>query len=480
MNEILRLKPSLIWKYFYEISQIPRPSKYEEKIINYLINFAEKNGLEYKKDDIGNLVIKKRASDGYEDCNTTILQSHVDMVPQKNSNIKHDFKKDPINLLIEGEWLKAKDTTLGADNGIGVASMLAVLSSKALKHGNIEALFTVDEETGMTGAKNLDESMLNGKILLNLDTEDENEIIIGCADGLDVDIQIPVKKNKLPAENNLYLLSVTGLKGGHSGLDINLGRANAVLLMFELLKKLSDKFDFKINDLNCGNIRNAIPREAFVKIFLSDNIVDIKKEINTFENFINKKYKKSENHIEIKIMQLSEKSSDYININNDYLIEKILSIPNGVISYEKMFENTVKTSNNVSVVHYENNLIKIKTLVRSSNDTEKYAVAYKIKNLFPENTVNFDGDYPGWEPENNSQILQIAIAQYEKLFGKSPEIKIVHAGLECGIIKKKLNDLDIISFGPTIKYPHSPDEKIYIPSVEKYWNFLLNILENIY
>ncbi len=480
MDKIIEsLEPKDLWKYFYEICKIPHPSKHEDKIIEFLCEFAEKNGFEYKKDNIGNLIIKKPAVKGFEDLKTVILQAHVDMVPQKNSNIKHDFKIDPIKLQKTGDWITAKDTTLGADNGIGVASILAVLVSNEVKHGNLEALFTVDEETGMTGAKELYERLLNGDILLNLDTEDDEEIIIGCAGGIDVDIILPVEPKRIINNKNLFSIEIKGLKGGHSGIDIDKGRANAVILMFELLKRLINKIDLKIKDFNCGSLRNAIPREAFVDFFTDADKSIIDTEVKMFEEEIKRKFKDTENEISIIVNELNPKNQIYYDFDLQMLIKQILSIPNGVISVEENFENTVRTSNNVAVVKLSDEKIVIKNLVRSSDDEEKYNIANKIKDIFKSGNVVCGGDYPGWKPEYQSDVLKIAKDVYKKLNGVEPKIKIVHAGLECGILKKKMPETEIISFGPTIKYPHSPDEKVLISSVGKYWKFLLRLLENI-
>ena len=478
-SEILELEPKSLWKYFYELSQIPHPSKHEEKLIKYLINFAKEHNLECKTDKVGNVVIKKTAVKGFEGRKTVILQAHIDMVPQKNSHIEHNFETDPLTLYIEDGWVMAKDTTLGADNGIGVASMLAVLAATDLKHGNIEALFTVDEETGMTGAKELDEKILKGQIMLNLDTEDEGEIFIGCAGGLDVDIEKKVNIVKIPKNFTRYKISVTGLKGGHSGIDINLNRANAIILIFELLKILNDKFNIKISSLNCGSLRNAIPREAFVEIVSDANFENINSKIKAFEKETIKRYKESETNISIDAHPVLTSKNTCYDIDLDEFINKILSVQNGVIAFEEKFINEVKTSNNLAIIKSQNNSVIIKTLVRSSDDEEKYIVANRIKDIFKDEKVTFGGDYPGWKPDYNSEILNIAKNTYRKLFSKDAAIKVVHAGLECGILKKKMPNIDVISIGPTIKYPHSPDEKVLIVSVVKYWKFLIKILENI-
>ncbi len=483
MSDIRSLRPNNVWKYFYEILQIPRPSKKEEKILAYLEGFAVENNLDYKKDNIGNILIKKPASSGSERLRTVILQSHVDMVCEKNSNVKHNFEKDPINAYIEGDWLKAKGTTLGADNGIGVAYQLAVLADKHLEHGPLECLFTVDEETGLTGAGSLSNDFLTGGILINLDSEDEGEIFIGCAGGIDTLVSYPLKFKKSPKNHTFFELKVSGLKGGHSGDDINKGFGNSNKILTRLLWSLKKEFDVKISDFQGGNLRNAIPREAKAIIsFDMSNEKEILKIISSLSGIIKNELKHTEPDLTININTTKKHKTVLKDKNASNLLSAIYACPNGVVSMSHSIPGLVETSTNLASVQFkEDDMAEIVTSQRSSVETAKVDIANSIVSTFDliEANCKHTDSYPGWLPNIDSEILKIATNGYKKLFEKEPKIKAIHAGLECGLFLEKYPYLDMISIGPTMRGVHSPDERLHIPSVESTWNFLLEILKDI-
>ena len=480
--QITSLKPLAIWKNFYDLTRIPRPSKSEHQAVSFIHDFGIKLGLETMKDDVGNVFIRKPATKGMERKKTVVFQSHLDMVPQKNVDKEHDFKKDPINAYVDGDWVTADGTTLGADNGIGVAVIMSVLESVDKKHGPLEALFTVDEETGLTGASALKPGMLKGDILLNLDSEDEGELYIGCAGGINAHITFNYTAEKVSDSYIPYQVSVKGLRGGHSGLDINLGRGNSNIILIRLLWRATFKFNIKLSDLNGGNLRNAIPREAFATVLVP------KEKENEFLKFI-KGYEsmlKIEYHsIEPELTIFAEKTAmPGVIIDEDThkkIISAIYTCPNGVIRMSRDMEDLVETSSNLAVVKTEFKKVQVECLLRSSLDSAKEDLANRIQSLFElaGADVKFDGEYPGWKPDMDSEILRICKKVYKNKFGVVPEIKAVHAGLECGIIGGVYPGLDMISIGPTIKGAHSPDEKVHIDSVRKFWEYVIEILKNI-
>jgi len=476
------LQPALLWKHFENICAIPHPSKHEEKIVEYVKNFGQSLGLETTVDETGNVRIVKPATTGFESKKTVALQAHLDMVPQKNSAIKHDFTKDPLKLRIEEGHVKATNTTLGADNGIGVASILALLESKEVKHGEIVAVFTVDEETGMTGAFNLKPGFINADILINTDSEDENELIVGCAGGIDFSAHFEKKTAPAPAGQIAYTIFIKGLKGGHSGIDINLGRGNANVLLARLLAKVVKKFEAKIASFDGGNMRNAIPREAHALVTVNADLA------TDFLVFVKRFFKAYE--IELKGLdeglniscKLSKVPENILEPNFAYeMLKSVTCCPNGVIRMEPMLENIVQTSTNLSIVETDEKEIRIHCLLRSSSETGKADLVAAMRGLFTMfgAKVSSYGSYPGWKPSVNSGITKIFKDVYPMVLSHAPEIKVIHAGLECGIIGNSHPGLDMISFGPTIRHPHSPDEMVSIESVLNYWKVLLAVLENI-
>ena len=481
-NEITNLEPKQVWKNFYSLTQVPRPSKKEGKIIQFMKEFGEKLNLETKVDSTGNVVIRKPATPGMEKRKTVTLQTHLDMVPQKNSGTKHDFEKDPIQTFVDGEWVKARGTTLGSDNGMGVAAAMSVLESKNLKHGPIEALFTIDEETGMTGAFNLQKGFLKGDILLNMDSEDEGELYIGCAGGLDATIWLPYRESPLPKNHSPYQLALKGLRGGHSGLDINMGRGNANKLLFRYLSIAAENFSIRISSFNGGNLRNAIPREAFAVVMVPDkNTRAFLKDVKAFQAVLQNELKAVEPDITLEASKTKKPLKVISRDAQEKLILSVYSCPNGVIRMSDGVPGLVETSTNLAVVRTEKGGAVIQCLLRSSVDSAKDDLGSMVKSVFilAGAEVKLEGGYPGWKPNPDSPILHAMKDVYHKKFGKVPEVKAIHAGLECGLIGGIYPKLDMISFGPTIRHPHSPDEKVHIGSVAKFWDYLVATLENI-
>jgi dipeptidase D len=481
MNTIKSLQPESVWKNFHELTQIPRPSKKEDKVAAYAKAFGEKLGLETMVDGAGNVIIRKPASPGMEKCMGVVLQGHLDMVPQKNSDKKHDFENDPIETIIDGEWVKANGTTLGADNGIGVAAALAVLQDKTLKHGPLEVLFTIDEETGMTGAFELKPGILKGDILLNLDSEDEGELYIGCAGGMNTSGTMKYKEEKVPDGMSAFKVSVTGLKGGHSGLDINLGRGNANKIMNRFLWGARE-LGLHIASFEGGSLRNAIPREAFVKLVIpsknKDKFISLVKEFQLI--FSNEfatpdpglKFFAEPSEMPLKVMEAGAQKR---------FIKIVYGVPNGVMRMSPDIAGIVETSTNLAIVKAENGEVKILCLLRSSVDSAKFSLGNMMQSVMELGGMDVvhDGTYPGWKPNVNSVILNTMKQVYQKKFGKTPEVKVIHAGLECGIIGAAYPKMELISFGPTIRFPHSPDEKVNIVTVGKFYDFLTATLASI-
>ncbi|MGV8963957.1 MAG: aminoacyl-histidine dipeptidase [Candidatus Saccharimonadaceae bacterium] len=478
------LKPAEIWSYFYDITQIPRPSKKEEKIIAYLLDFAMKHNLEVKQDKAGNVLITKEATQGKENLPTVILQSHLDMVCEKNADVEHDFDNDPIETYIDGEWLKAKGTTLGADNGIGVAAQLAVLASKDIAHGKIEALFTVDEETGLTGAFALENDLLTGAILLNLDTEEEGEIYIGCAGGKGTKAYFNYKLKETPKGYFWFRVEVKGLKGGHSGSDIDhgLGNANKILNRF-LYKFIDEKYKMVISEIDGGNLHNAIAREAFAVVGVKNKYKEtIRIELNHLLAEVQDELKHTEPNVNITLESTDEPKKVIGAKKVRKLVMAIYACPHGVIDMSRDIPGVVETSTNLaSIKMRKNNTIEIGTSQRSLTESAKHDILNMVSSVFKlagAEVVNSEG-YPGWKPNPDSPILQVAKDEYKKLYNKFPEVKVIHAGLECGLFVEKYPELDMISIGPTMRDVHSPDEKVEIASVGKWWDFFVKLLENL-
>jgi dipeptidase D len=482
MNTNLKtLHPQALWNYFEEICKIPHPSKKEEKIINYVKSFGETLGLETHVDHVGNILIRKPASPGYENRKTIILQSHLDMVPQKNNDTQHDFEKDPIKAYIDGEWVKAEGTTLGADNGIGAATAMAVLADNTLEHGNIECLFTIDEETGMTGAFALQDDFLKGDILLNLDSEDEGELYIGCAGGIDTTAIFPYKMINVVGASEAWKLVIKGLKGGHSGLDINLGRGNANKLITRILWQANRYYQLQINHIDGGSLRNAIPREASATVVVpKENEVEFEKMVKELSLKIKYELKNTEPDLTITLEKNTLPKHVIDPAVTHGMLQGVYACPNGMIRMADDMPGVVETSTNLAILKSDGEKIEVCTLQRSAVDSAKEDLCNMIRCAFEMAgaTVEHAGSYPGWKPNMESPILKAMTQVYEKKFGKTPQIKVIHAGLECGIIGGAFPNLDMISFGPTIRNPHSPDEKVKIDTVGLFWEYLTETLKN--
>ncbi|MDO9036900.1 MAG: aminoacyl-histidine dipeptidase [Lutibacter sp.] len=479
-KDIRTLEPTELWNNFADLNAVPRGSKKEERVIQFMVDFAKKLNLETVVDLVGNVIIKKPASKGMENRKTVVLQSHLDMVHQKNSDTNFNFDTEGIKMLVDGDWVRAEGTTLGADNGIGVAAIMSVLASKTIKHPAIEALFTIDEETGMTGAMGLQANYLNGEILLNLDTEEDDEIDIGCAGGIDVTAENTYNEVGTPVNSSGYSIAITGLKGGHSGMDIHKGLGNANKIMNRLLYE-SKEF-IRISEINGGSLRNAIPRESFAIISVADSRKDaFIKKINKTVKDIKIELATVDPNLEIKILEVPTPKSVMTTISQSTLLNMIYAAHDGVYRMSNDMKDLVETSNNVARVIVKDESVKIMCLTRSSVETSKFDLANTLKATFEMAgyTVTLSGSYPGWKPNVNSPILKILTDTYEKLFNDKADVVACHAGLECGILGTNYPDMDMISFGPTIQGAHSPDEKANIKSAQKFWKFLLTILENI-
>ena len=483
-NEILNLKPQQVWSHFYEMTQIPRPTGQMEKITEYVVNFGKSLGLEVDKDAVGNVVIRKPASAGYEGKPAVILQAHLDMVPQKNSDTNHDFTKDPLQLRIDGDKVKATSTTLGADNGMGAAMMLAVLEDKSLKHPALEALFTIDEEVGMNGAFGLQKGFLHGTRMLNLDTEQEGEICVGCAGGADVNVTFQYQDDTEIEEGDVaFKLSLKGLKGGHSGMDIILGRGNANKLMNRFLKEAVSCYEARLSSIQGGSLRNAIPRESFAVVTIPDQLTDeFIGLVQEYEDLYNTEYKGIENHITFTAEKVDMPKTLIPEEVQDDLINAVEGCPNGVMSMLAEFPGTVESSLNLALVESSEGKIEIKLLVRGSSESRKFYVCSQVESVFmlAGAKVEIVNPYPGWQPNASSELLNLMEKIYVEKYDKKPTVMVIHAGLECGIIQSQVNsDLDIVSFGPSISGAHSPDEAVEIASVETVYDYLLTILERL-
>lgn len=476
------LDPSLVWKNFYALTQIPRPSKKEGKAVEYLYGFGKSLGLETIKDEVGNIIIKKPATPGMEGRRGVILQGHIDMVPQKNADKVHDFEKDPITTLVDGDWVRADGTTLGADNGLGVAVALSVLESRDLKHGPVEVLVTVDEETGMTGANALKPGLLDGDILINLDSETEGELYVGCAGGLDATASLKYEMKPAPAGYKAYRISAKGMKGGHSGMDIILYRANANKVLARVLVPLL-RDGVKLVTVDGGNMRNAIPREAFADVLVPEDMVSaVESHIASVQKDIRNEYAATDPDAGLLMEPLASTPASYIDDAAALaMFRAVNACPNGVWRMSDAVPGLVETSNNVAIVSASDGLFQVKTLMRSSVDSEKEALAEEFRSLFElaGAETSFTGGYSGWAPNSNSLILHTMKKVYSGMYGKEPAVMAIHAGLECGILGGTYPHWDMVSCGPTILSPHSPDERVNIPSVKKWWDFLVKVLEEI-
>lgn len=477
------LEPKIVWNHFEDLNSVPRPSKKEERVIQFMLDFGNDLGLETERDAIGNVIIKKPATVGFEDRETVILQSHIDMVHQKNAATDFDFDKEGIRSYIDGEWVTAEGTTLGADNGMGVAAAMALLSSTSIKHPKLEALFTIDEETGMTGAKQLDGSKLSGKILLNLDTEDDDEFSVGCAGGIDTNTNYNYIEENVPADFLAFKIHIKGLKGGHSGMEINLGRGNANIWMNRVIYHLSTVGDVRISALEGGSLRNAIPRESSgIFVCAASQLEAVQTEFRSITEIIKSEYSVVEPDAQL-IWESTKDIPAKMMAKDDQIkaISAIYTTPNGVWAMSEKIDGLVETSSSLAKVIVREGEFITKSLQRSMLESGKQNIANALKLTYElmGATVTQSGDYPGWAPNPTSPILKVLEKKYVELFNEAPKVAACHAGLECGILSKHLPDCDMISFGPTIKNPHSPDEKVNIKSVQKFWSFLVEVLEEI-
>lgn len=480
MSTILDLAPQNVWKHFYSLTQIPRPSGHMEKITEFLVNFGNSLGLKTFVDDAGNVIIRKPATPGMENRKGVILQAHMDMVPQKNNDTVHDFEKDPIETYIDGEWVKAKGTTLGADNGLGVAAIMAVLEDQNLKHGPLEALITKDEETGMYGAFGLKPGTVNGEILLNLDSEDEGELYIGCAGGMDVTASLEYKE-VAPEEGDIAIrVNLKGLRGGHSGLEINQGRANANKLLVRFIREAVATYEARLASWEGGNMRNAIPREAHAVVTIpAENEEELLALVKYCEDLFNEEFKAIETPISFTAERVELPAGEVPEEIQDNLIDAIFACQNGVMRMIPTVPDTVETSSNLAIVTIADGKAEVRILARSSCDTMKDFLADSLTACFAMAgmKVELSGGYSGWQPNVDSPILHAMKLSYKQQFGVEPAVKVIHAGLECGIIGANCPGLDMISFGPTLRSPHSPDERALIPTVAKFYDFLVATLE---
>ncbi len=481
MSEDIRaLEPKLLWENFYQLTQIPRPSKKELKAAEFVAEFGRKLSLETIMDEVGNVIIRKPATSGYENAKGIVLQAHVDMVPQANSGSNFNFETDPIDAFINGDWVTANNTTLGADNGIGVATALAILESKEVKHGPLEVLITIDEETGMTGAFALKPDVLKSEILINLDSEDETDLSVGCAGGMNVDFEWTYEgTEKAPEEGTFFQITIKGLKGGHSGLDIHLGRGNAIKLMGELLKQAIAFDDIRVAALDCGNMRNAIPREAFAKVVVPNDLInEFEALMNEYEAEIVNELGVTEPNLKLEVEKIEAVEDLIPEMIQDDVINAICAAPNAIIRMSDTMPGVVETSSNLSILKSSKGKISGMCLVRSFVDSAKEVVASSLQSCFElaGAKVSFGGEYPGWKPNPKSEVLATMKAVYSNLNKKEPNIVAMHAGLECGILGATYPNWDMISVGPTIRFPHSPDEKVHIESVQRFWKFLTSVL----
>lgn len=481
-NDLINLKPSALWKNFSGICSVPHPSKKEEKIRQFVVDFGNEHNLETIVDEIGNVIIKKPATPGMENRKGVVLQGHIDMVPQKNSDTEHNFETDPIQAYIDGEWVKARGTTLGSDNGIGVAAAMAILESTDIPHGPIEALFTIDEETGMTGAFGLKPDTLKGDILINMDSEDEGELYIGCAGGVDTNAKFHYQEDTVPPGSIAYKISVSGLNGGHSGLDIALGRGNSNKIINRLFWHASADFSLRLAKIDGGSLRNAIPREAYAEITIPEgNKQGFENFVKDYESLIKSELGKVEPGFRIDIEQIDLPVSLIDQATQDNLIKAVYGCPNGVYGMIHDMPDIVETSTNLAIYKSGNGVVEVCTLQRSAVNSKKDDLANMVSCVFELAGAETEhaGSYPGWNPNFESPILETMKDVYNSKFGKVPEVKIIHAGLECGLIGDMYPEMDLISFGPTIRNPHSPNEMVNIKTVEMFWEFLVETLKNI-
>ena len=476
------LQPKLVWEIFDDITRVPRPSKREEKIGAFLVEFAKSHNLEYKSDAAGNIVIRKAASAGYEERPVVILQAHTDMVCEKNSDKVFDFDSDAIETYIDGEWVKANGTTLGADDGIGIAAALALLVDETIQHPAIEALFTVDEETGLTGAFNLGEGMVQGKYLINLDSEDEGEVFIGCAGGIDTLAYLPLVTESAPSDYSYYKVSISGLLGGHSGDDINKGHANSNKWAARIVERAARLFGARLSHFDGGNLRNAIPREAFVVLGVpSDKAAAFESDVKGYGEALCAEFALIERGAKVEVAGVEAPSTVLSQATQRNLLLALISVPSGVLAMSAAMPGLVETSTNLASVKFVGEKIVITTSQRSSVESAKEYAKLQVESAFVAagcEVVHSDG-YPGWAPNPNSALLECTKSAYKSLFGTEPMVRAIHAGLECGLFLEKYPHLEMVSFGPTLRGVHSPDERLEIATVDKFWKLLVEVVATI-
>lgn len=481
-DQVRALEPKNLWNHFADLNAVPRPSKKEERVREFMVNFGKSLNLPTKVDDIGNVIITKPASRGMEDRATVVLQSHLDMVHQKNASTDFDFEKEGIKMFVEGDWVKADGTTLGADNGIGVATIMAILASEDIDHPPLEALFTIDEETGMTGAQGLQGGELTGKYLLNLDTEDDDELSIGCAGGIDITVSKSYSPEPVSGKGKGVRITVKGLNGGHSGMDIHKGLGNANKLLNRILSEVQEKIPVRLAVFDGGGLRNAIPREAFAVQFVPENEVEnLKKQVESLAADLKSEYHTTDPDLVVEATESEVPASIVPEKLQKTLIAAIYACPNGIYRMSPDIPDLVQTSNNLARVLVKEGQIEILCLTRSSVDTEKMDLAHAIKSCFfgLEANVRFSGSYPGWTPLPESKIVSMMGDLYREMFQEEPKVAACHAGLECGILGTNYPEMEMISFGPNIRGAHSPDEKVQVSSVQKFWNYTLEALKRI-
>ncbi|MCG3760293.1 aminoacyl-histidine dipeptidase [Vibrio cincinnatiensis] len=481
-SEISKLSPSPVWQFFDKICSIPHPSKHEEALAQFIVDWATNQGLNVRRDPTGNVFITKPATLGMEHKKGVVLQAHIDMVPQKNEDTVHDFTQDPIQPYIDGEWITAKGTTLGADNGIGMATCLAVLASNDIKHGPLEVLLTIDEEAGMTGAFGLQAGWLEGDILLNTDSEQEGEVYMGCAGGVDAALSFDIQREDQPAGFVTRQLTLKGLKGGHSGCDIHTGRGNANKLLIRFLSEHAQALDLRLIEFRGGSLRNAIPREAFVTVALpAEKVSQLDKQFTTYSELLKTELGKVETDIIIFNKAVDTTYPIFTLHSQQRFIAALNACPNGVIRMSDEIDGVVETSLNVGVITTEESQVKVLCLIRSLIDSGRSQVQSMLSSIaeLAAAHITFSGGYPGWKPDADSEIMHIFRDIYQDLYGHKPNIMVIHAGLECGLFKKPYPEMDMLSFGPTIKFPHSPDEKVKIDTVALFWEQMIALLENI-
>ncbi|PJA96631.1 MAG: cytosol nonspecific dipeptidase [Ignavibacteriales bacterium CG_4_9_14_3_um_filter_34_10] len=483
MGDVLKnLKPELLWKHFEALTQIPRPSRKEQLAAKYVVDFAKKNKLKFLVDKFGNVVISKPATPGKENLTPIVMQGHLDMVAEKNSDVKHNFEKDPLQIYVDGDWVKAKGTTLGSDNGVGVAAALAILESNDIKHGPISALFTLDEETGLNGAQALQPGFVKADILMNLDSEEDGALYIGCAGGQTTYAKFNYTA-KEPAKNtSAFEIKTTGLKGGHSGLDIIAGRGNAIKLIVRLLHELNFKYGIQLVSINGGSKHNAIPRESFAVIRLNNKFVkDVCGYVENYNSIVKAELATVEPNLTVSISNSKSKSKVIDAATSKNIIDSLYAVQNGVIKMSADIEGLVETSTNLAVITTKSKSVDVILSQRSSVESERKDISNSIAVLLrmAKADVKQGDGYPGWKPDINSPILKVMKSVYKNKYKSEPEVKAIHAGLECGIIKERYPDMDMISFGPTIIGAHSPDERVQISTVVKFWELLKDALKNV-